>query len=285
MAVLRCLCTQHCCVAQAPSHGHFHSVPPRRHALGCAVHTTGGTPQRHLAPAQRRCAGQHMGPGTLRAEAGAASCGRSVLPACTALLWCTCPASRSLPFHAVPRAGTGVHSAAPSTTREADGWDERRTGTTVGQRQPSCWPGWQLGWTRLFRAIDALLFVGPASGVACGMVPGQTAECMRCVLLRWWYGCGQAQDSCSGGELHGWGQCMAAWSRTCNHDWVPPLSSRMLCSAQSPPSSNQDALGDQKLHARRVRRGYLLRRERLSAAEGEAPSCIGRGSLLGRGAG
>ena len=44
------------------------------------------------------------------------------------------------------------------------------------------------------------------------------------------------------------------------------LSSRMLCSAQSTPSSNQDALGDQKLHARRVRRGYLLRRERLPAA-------------------
>ena len=122
-ALLSCTCcVVHCCVAQAPSHGHFHSVPPRRHALGCAVHTTGGTPQRHLAPAQRRCAGQHMGPGTLRAEAGAASCGRSVLPACTALLWCTCPASRSLPFHAVPpRAGAGVHLAAPSTQREVDG--------------------------------------------------------------------------------------------------------------------------------------------------------------------
>ena len=69
------------------------------------------------------------------AEAGAASCGRSVLPACTALLWCTCPYSWSLPFHAVPP------HAAPPSPRVQDQPATHHTTPPPGTRGEPAGPG------------------------------------------------------------------------------------------------------------------------------------------------
>ena len=94
MAALRCLCAQHCGVAQAPSHGHFNSVPPRAGAGAhsaeppipreeedqrgtlpgalVALAATSGTADpgaASLRPGAGRCAVPQIGPCTLRAEA------------------------------------------------------------------------------------------------------------------------------------------------------------------------------------------------------------------------